>query len=118
MQVTPRQFAIAVGLVLVLIGFLGLVLPIKVGDGISCGNAITGSSLHGDNADLGSQLAITLNGLDTEPTNYGQQCTDGISDRRMWALPVLGIGLIAAIGGAVVRREPSTTDEARQTLPA
>lgn len=117
MQVTPRQFSIAAGILLAVIGFLGLVIPVNAGS-VNCGNAITGSSNAGELKDSALKVRAAVSGTSPSSTNYEQMCSDALSSRRTWGIPLLAIGAIAAIGGAVVRRDPSTTDEARQTLPA
>lgn len=94
-SVSPRQFIVAVGVVLAVIGAIALVLPVSA-------DALT---LYGyETVDCGPSSAPS--GPVSGPGVAA--CSDALSDRRIWAIPLFALGLIAAIGGATVRK-PTTT---------
>jgi hypothetical protein len=90
--VKALAFAVLGGVLLV-IGVLGLVIPVSVDDRVTtltCGNALSGTSAPGAaSADL------------------GDACADKIALRRVWGWPAGVVGLIV-VAGAVVTRVRST----------
>ena len=101
---TGRRLVIAVGAVLLLVGIVGLLVPVSISDGngnsVSCGNGIAMdlSSARNANDKNGANIPILNQAL--PHTDYVAQCQSSVSGRRSWTIPLAVIG-VAAIGGAL-----------------
>jgi len=107
---TVRRLIIAVGVVLLLAGVIGLLVPVSVSDGsggsVACGNGVAAdlSAARSANDKNGANIPI-LNQL-LPHTDYVAQCQSAVSGRRMWAIPLAVVGVIG-IGGALLVRRPA-----------
>ena len=102
---TVRRLVIAVGAVLLLVGIVGLLVPVSISDGngnsVSCGNGIAMdlSSARNANDKNGANIPILNQAL--PHTDYVAQCQSSVNGRRSWTIPLAVIG-VAAIGGALL----------------
>jgi hypothetical protein len=93
---------VAVGVLVLVAGVVGLFLPVSVFDGnsstVACGNAVT--------ADEGSPRAANEAPAASAPTpgqtaiprpDFVAACDDAISGRRHWAVPLVIVG-VAGVG--------------------
>lgn len=98
---SPRQFIGAVGVLLALAALIALMTPM---------NAQTSSPFGGDTtADCGSAL------FGDPGTINPPACDEVTGDRRLWAIPLGAVGLIAVLGALIVetparRRENEPRD--------
>jgi hypothetical protein len=105
--VSIRTFGAVLGAVLAVVGFIALVLPVSV-DGLragqSCGTAMRGASATARAVDAGRSFYEEVNGVDL---GYGEslvsRCEDALGTRQAWAWPLLGVGVVALLGGIFVR---------------
>lgn len=109
---SPRAFAVALGIVAIAVGlFLGLrghSVPGFSGDPIACGSAFSPDRSGASQADgaEGLYVAQTQNRL-TDSTKYTASCDAARGSSAVpWAL--IAAGAVLAIGGLVVRTKPST----------
>jgi hypothetical protein len=99
---------IAVGAVLLLAGVIGLLVPVTVsnsnGGTVSCGNGIATdlSGARDANDKNGANIPI-LNQV-VPHTDFVAQCQSSVSGRRMWAIPLAVLGVVAIGGALLVRR--------------
>lgn len=94
--ITPRQGIVALGIALAAIGLLALVLPV---------------SAEGADIWLGGYTSIDCGSAAYPAGPAGDAgCREALSDRRSWALPVGLLGLVAVIGGVMVRSEQQQSD--------
>ena len=92
MRLTPRQFIVIVGAVLLFAGFLALALPIS-GDYQS---DIFGSQ----SVDCGAALGTDMDLYSGEPL---EACQDAVSTRRAWGWPLTALGVLVVAGGLLVQ---------------
>lgn len=105
---TVRTFALIVGTLLALGAFIGLALPVSVDNGddtVSCGNALRGLSLE---AQRSEDIADAFG---SEPSGIVDDCEDGIGTRRSWGWPLVGIGVVVALGALVIRQPVAAHSE-------
>jgi len=104
--VTARRLAMLVGVVVLVIGLAGLLVPVSVTDGngksVGCGNALV-SDMSGAQAANNSGVANVpvLNQL-VPHNDYVALCQSAISGRRTWAIPVAVIGALVAVGSLLI----------------
>jgi hypothetical protein len=104
--VSPRWAAGTLAGLLLAVGLLVGLLPVHVGAAsVSCGSAISGDSAAisaAELADFRGQIHSALTGADTEATSYADQCAEARSSRATVAWVLAGVGVVAALGAAVV----------------
>jgi hypothetical protein len=95
---TVRWLVATVSALLLVAGLIGMALPVTVpaGDGVSfsCGNAFV--------TDLSSELSAARAANEREtpkselvsPTAYVAECRSLVSDRRVWTIPLVVVGVI------------------------
>jgi hypothetical protein len=105
--VTTRRFILLVGAVILIVGLIGLFLPVSVPDGnggnIGCGNAVA--------ADLSAAQAANDKTLANVPilnqivphTDYVALCESALSSRRAWSIPMTVVGAIVVVAGFFLR---------------
>lgn len=77
------------GIVLI-VGFLLAITPLSVGRAdVGCGTALSPSITEALEADLDGPFGIT--------SVYRAACDEEVSDRRMLAFPILGVGALALV---------------------
>lgn len=106
-SVSPRVFAIAVGVVLAIVGFVALSTPVHA-DGVACGSGFGKDTAAAQRQDNVNDLTAVLGGglaSSTQPTVLA--CDSAVSTRQTWSWPLVGVGVLAVLGGAVVRRQTS-----------
>ncbi|MDT5137891.1 MAG: hypothetical protein QOD58_2153 [Mycobacterium sp.] len=110
---TVRRLIIAVGAVLLLVGVIGLLVPVEVsnsnGGTVSCGNGIA--------SDLAGARAVNERSVANVPilnqiiphTDFVAACESSLSTRRAWTIPLALVGLVAIGGSLLVRRTEGET---------
>lgn len=110
---TVRRLIIAVSAVLLLVGVIGLLLPVTVpndnGGSVSCGSGIAAdlSSARAENDKNGANIPV-LNQI-IPHTDFVAECESALSSRRTWAIPLTVIGLVGVGGALLVRRTDGST---------
>jgi len=103
--VTVRRLIIAVGAVLLLAGVIGLLAPVSVSDSngcsVSCGNGIATDLSGARNANDRNGANIPILNQVIPHTDFVAQCQSSVNGRRMWAIPLAVIGVVA-VGGALL----------------
>jgi hypothetical protein len=88
-----RWWILVVGVVLIAGGLTGLFFPISVDDGtghdIGCGSAAIEDASGAQSANGGTDFVL--------------QCDTTVSHQRMWSIPMVLIGGLAAVGATVKR---------------
>jgi hypothetical protein len=101
-----------VGAVVLIVGVVGLFLPVSVFDGgsstIGCGNAVTANQSEAraaNDATVGNPPAA---GQVPHP-DFAAECESAISGRRHWAFPLVIVGAAGILVGVLFggRRRPS-----------
>ena len=102
---TVRRLIIGVGAVLLLAGVIGLLAPVSISDGnghsIGCGNAVATDLSAARNANNNSVANIPILNQVVPHTDYVAQCQSSVGSRRVWAIPLAVVGIIA-IGGTLL----------------
>lgn len=106
MSVSPRAFAGVIGGLMFLIGAVALFLPLTIDQPWLSGNLSCGSALV---SDLGDAKKHDSAGYGVQATSV-PECNDARTARLSWAAPVALIGLVAAVGSAVVRTPSKSTE--------
>lgn len=105
---TVKRLIMAIGAVLLLAGVIGLLVPVEVsnsnGGTVPCGNGIATdlSGARAANDRNGANIPI-LNEI-IPHTDFVAQCESSVSSRRMWAIPLTLLGIVAIAGPLVARR--------------
>lgn len=92
----PRMFAGILGAVLAITGLVLLIMPVSVtvaGESGACNSSATFGGVPTD---------LLLNNQAYQ--DFHDSCADETGTREAWSWGLIGIGLTAAIGSAVVRR--------------
>ncbi|MCK0174147.1 MULTISPECIES: aminopeptidase [Mycobacteriaceae] len=100
---TARRLAMVVGAIILLVGVIGLLVPVSASDGersVSCGNALVAdkSAAQAANNDGVANVPI-LNEL-VPHTDFVALCDSAVSSRRTWTIPVAVIGALVLVGSA------------------
>ena len=91
MTITPRQFAVALGVLMAIAGLIALSIPVS---------AMSDSGLFGaSEVDCGSALADNTGRLGGDPLT---QCQDALGSRRGWGWPLAIAGVVIGLAGAFV----------------
>lgn len=109
---TAKRLVIAVSAALLLIGVIGLLVPVTVsnsnGGTVSCGNGIVTDSAGARAANKGTVADIPILNDLLPHTDFVALCDSAVSSRRMWTIPLTVIGLVGVAGALVVRRTGAT----------
>jgi hypothetical protein len=105
---TVRRLIIAVGVVLLLAGVIGLLVPVQVsnsnGGTVSCGNGIASDLTGARSANDSSVANIPVLNQIVPHTDFVAACESSLSSRRAWTIPLTLLGLVAIGGSLLVRR--------------
>jgi hypothetical protein len=105
--VTLRRFVLVVGAVVLVVGIIGLLVPVSVSDGnggsLGCGNAAISDLSSARQANNKSVASIPILNQIVPHTDFVAQCESALSSRRSWTIPVTAIGAIALAGAFFVR---------------
>jgi len=108
--VTARRLIIAVGVVLLLAGVIGLLVPVSVSDGngssVSCGNGIASDLSAARNANDKNGANIPVLSQIIPHNDYVAQCESSLSGRRSWSIPLALVGIVG-LGGVLLVRRPA-----------
>lgn len=99
-----RRLVLLAGVAALLIGVIGLLMPISVSDGnggnVNCGNGIATNLSAARDANNRSVAGIPILNQVVPHTDFVGQCESAVSGRRAWTIPLAVLGLLAA-GGSV-----------------
>lgn len=105
---TARRLALVVGAIILVVGVIGLLVPVSVSDSdgrnVGCGNALV--------ADKSGPQAANNNGVGGVPilnqivphTDFVALCDSAVGSRRAWAIPIAVVGVLVLVGSAFVGR--------------
>ncbi len=107
-----RLIIVAAGAVALLVGIVGLVVPVSVtageGEVVRCGSAIAPDLSAARANDDASEANVPVFGEVLVDPNYVRLCEKDLEDRRLWTITLGAVGaltLVAAVAqGAVARR--------------
>ncbi|MGB9222817.1 aminopeptidase [Mycobacterium sp.] len=109
---TARRLIIAAAAVLLLVGLIGLLVPVTVsnsnGGTVNCGNGIATDLSGARNANNENGANIPILGQLIPHTDFVAQCESSVSSRRTWTIPLAVIGIIGIAGGLVLRPRQGT----------
>ncbi|GBE67261.1 hypothetical protein MFM001_37230 [Mycobacterium sp. MFM001] len=109
---TVRRLVLAIGAVVLVVGIIGLLVPVKVSDqnggDIGCGNALVSDTKSAESANNKSVASIPILNQVVPHTDYVAECQSALSSRRSWTIPVAVIGAIAVAAAFFVRGGRST----------
>src|ERR1700753_2542539 len=93
------------GAVLLLVGVIGLLMPVSVPDGssgsIGCGNALASNLQSARSANDKTGANIPIVGQLVPHTDYVSECQASLSSRRSWSIPVALLGFVVVVGAAL-----------------
>jgi hypothetical protein len=105
--VTLRRFILVVGAVALVVGIIGLLVPVSVSDGnggsLGCGNAAISDLSSAREANNKSVANIPILNQIVPHTDFVAECQSALSGRRSWTIPVAVIGAIAVVAALFVR---------------
>jgi hypothetical protein len=94
--VTLRRFVLVVGALVLVVGIIGLLVPVSVSDGnggsLGCGNAAISDLSSAREANNKSVANIPILNQIIPHTDFVAQCQSALSGRRSWTIPVTAIG--------------------------
>lgn len=105
---TTRRLALVVGAIILVVGVIGLLIPVSVSDSdgrnVGCGNALV--------ADKSGPQAANNDGVGGVPilnqlvphTDFVALCDSAVGSRRSWAIPVAVVGALVLVGSAFLGR--------------
>jgi hypothetical protein len=104
---TLRRLIMLAGAILLVVGVIGLLLPVSVsggnGDKISCGNAVASDLSAARQADNQNPANLPVINQVLPHTSYVAQCESALSHQRAWSIPLAVIGVIVLAGAFVIR---------------
>lgn len=108
-----RRLILLVGAVALVIGLIGLLMPVSVpgpdSASIGCGNGLAQDQSAAREADNNNPANLPILNEVIPHTDYVAQCQSAVSSRRTWAIPIAVIGLVVIAGSFFVGgRAPST----------
>jgi hypothetical protein len=113
----PRN--VAVGAAVLLVGVVGLFLPVSVWDGntstISCGNALVANQSAPRAADSTTVADAPIPNQVIPHRDYATECESAISGRRHWAIPLVIVGAVGLLVGLFVRGRRVVAPDAGDT---
>jgi hypothetical protein len=105
--VTLRRLVLVVGAVVLVVGIIGLFVPVSVSDGnggsLGCGSAAISNLSSAREANNKSVASIPILNQVVPHTDFVAECQSALSSRRSWTIPVTVIGAIAVVGAYFVR---------------
>jgi hypothetical protein len=105
--VTLRRLVLVVGAVVLIVGIIGLLVPVSVSDGnggsLGCGNAAISDLSSAREANNKSVANIPILNQIIPHTDFVAECQSALSSRRSWTIPVSVIGAIAVVAAFFVR---------------
>jgi hypothetical protein len=105
--VTVRRLVLLVGAVALVVGIIGLLVPVSVSDSnggsLGCGNAAISDLSSAREADNKSVASIPILNQIVPHTDFVAECQSALSGRRLWTIPVTVIGAIALVAALFVR---------------
>lgn len=104
---TARRLAMLIGAIILIIGVIGLLVPVSVSDddgkSVGCGNAlVSDTSAARDATNEGVGGVPVLNEL-VPHTDFVALCNDAVSSRRSWTIPVTVVGAVVILGALLIR---------------
>lgn len=103
---SARRLTLILGAALLVLGIIGLLLPISISDGnggnISCGNGIAADMSAARATNDHSVAGVPILNQVVPHTDFVAQCQSEVSGRRAWTIPVAVLGLLMAGGSMVV----------------
>ncbi|HZC10180.1 MAG TPA: aminopeptidase [Mycobacterium sp.] len=104
---TVRRFVLVLGAVALVVGIIGLLVPVSVSNGnggnLGCGNAAISNLSSAREANNKSVASIPILNQIVPHTDFVAECQSALSGRRSWTIPVTVIGAIAIVGALFVR---------------
>ena len=104
---TLRRLVLLVGAVALVVGIIGLLVPVSVSDGnggsLGCGNAAISNLSSAREANNRSVANIPILNQVVPHTDFVAECQSALSARRSWTIPVAVLGAIAVVGAYFVR---------------
>jgi hypothetical protein len=105
--VTLRRLVLVVGAVALVVGIIGLLVPVSVSDGnggsLGCGNAAISDLSSAREANSKSVANIPILNQIVPHTDFVAECQSALSGRRSWTIPVTVIGASAVVAALFVR---------------
>jgi hypothetical protein len=105
--VTLRRLVLVVGAVVLIVGIIGLLVPVSVSDAnggsLGCGNAAISDLSSAREANNKSVANIPILNQIIPHTDFVAECQSALSSRRSWTIPVSVIGAIAVVAAFFVR---------------
>jgi hypothetical protein len=99
---TPRRIVLLLGAVLVVIGVIGLLVPVSIsadnGSTIGCGNGLSVDTSAASNADQSNPANLPIINQVVQGTDYVGACKSAVSSRRTWTIPLVVIGVLGIAG--------------------
>ncbi len=93
---TPRVFVSLTGVAIAILGLVLLAIPVSMTLSGQSGTCDSGAAFNG------VPSALLFNNRAYE--EWQDQCASATSTRQAWSWGLVGVGVLAAVGGAVVRR--------------
>jgi hypothetical protein len=98
--VTLRRLVPVVGAVVLVVGIIGLLVPVSVSDGnggsLGCGNAAISDLSNAREANNTSVANIPILNQIVPHTDFVAECQSALSGRRSWTIPGAVIAVVAA----------------------
>lgn len=115
-----RRTALAIGVVALLVGIVGLLSPVSISPGLTsvpCGTAVA-PDLEGarQQAPADTQTSPQELPYDSEwvgNVDYGQLCDKEIADRRAWTITVTVVGVLGLLTAAALSIRARRSDAAK-----
>jgi hypothetical protein len=105
--VTVRRLVLLVGAVALVVGIIGLLVPVSVSDSnggsLGCGNAAIPDLSSAREANNKSVASIPILNQIVPHTDFVAECQSALSGRRSWTIPVTVIGAIALVAALFAR---------------
>lgn len=104
---TTKRVIVLIGAIVLIAGVIGLLVPVSVSDGnghsVSCGSALA-PDLSGARSANGTTVAnIPILNQIVPHTDYVAECESSLSSRRVWSIPLAGVGAIMVAGAFLAR---------------
>jgi hypothetical protein len=104
---TMRRFVLVLGAVALVVGIIGLLVPVSVSDSnggsLGCGNAAISDLSSARKANNNSVASIPILNQIVPHTDFVVECQSALSSRRSWTIPLTVVGAIAIVAALFVR---------------
>jgi hypothetical protein len=101
-----RRLVLLVGAVLLVVGVVGLLMPVSVtgpdNQSVGCGNGIAADTSGAQGLDNSNPANLPIINQIVPHTDYVAMCNSAVSQRRTWSIPVAVIGLVVIAGAFFV----------------